>query len=255
MTDAEREAKRYEELAEISYTHARATFTDFLGLAEQDVFFSAARDFSYVPYTLFGGAEGCERVMVRFGDEESLGYPPPAFPILCLAITPRSAKFAEPLSHRDILGALMNLGIRRDMLGDIFPGEGVSYLFCTEKMAPYLEENLTRVRHTDVKTAVCPCPEELASPVYEAEELQLSSERLDATVAHAFGLSRAEAQEEMSSGRVFLDGRAVTDLALTPQAGAVITLRGHGRIRYLGPVGETRKGKLRVRIERPAGRK
>ena len=251
MTDTEREAARYAELAELSYTHARATFTDFLGLAESDVFFRAARDFSYVPYALWGGAEGCERVMVRFGDEDSLGYPPPPFPILCLAVRPKAKKFADELTHRDILGALMNLGIRREMLGDIFPGEDASYIFVAEKIAPFLQENLVRIKHTDVIASLTDCPEELAAPVYEAEEIQVSSLRLDAIVAHAYRLSRAEAQEAMSDGRVFLDGRSVTDFAVSPHTGAVITLRGAGRVRFGGAVGETRKGKIRVKIERP----
>ena len=251
MTDTEREAARYTELAELSYTHARATFTDFLGLAESDVFFRAARDFSYVPYTLWGGAEGCERVIVRFGDEDTLGYPPPPFPIVCLSVRPKAKKFADELTHRDILGALMNLGVRREMLGDIFPGEDASYVFVSEKIAPFLAENLIRIKHTDVLTSVTDCPEELATPVYRAEEIQVSSLRLDTVVAHAYRLSRAEAQEAMTGGRVFLDGRSVTDFAISPHTGAVITLRGAGRVRFGGAVGETKKGKIRVKIERP----
>lgn len=254
MTDTEREMHRYAELAETAYTHARATFTDFLGLAEQDALARAARDFPHVPYTLFGGAEDCERVMARFGDEDTLGYPPPAHPIACLALRPTAPKFAEPLSHRDILGALMNLGIRREMLGDIFPGEEESWLFCCEKIAPFIAENLARVRHTPVSAAVTACPEALAAPVYQTEELRLSSLRLDALIAHAFGLSRADAQEAFAAGRVFLDGRAVTDLTVSPEPGARITLRGAGRIRFDGLLGNTKKGKLLVSVSRPQKR-
>ena len=255
MTDTEREMRRYAELAELAYTHARATFTDFLGIAEQDALHTAAREFPHVPYTLFGGTPDCERVMARFGDEDTLGYPPPAYPILCIAITPNAPKFAEPLSHRDLLGALMNLGIRREMLGDIFPGERVSYLFCCEKIAPFLAENLTRVRHTAVSASVTEYPEELATPTYETEEILVSSERLDGIVAHAFGISRAEAQGEIAVGKVFLDGRAAPDPTVTPRAGAQITLRGAGRLRYDGVAGVSRKGKLLVKIARPTNRK
>ena len=67
--DEEREIKRFCELAESCYAHGTYTYTDFLGLAETDLFFRAAVNFSYLPYTLYGGSEGCERVMVRFGDE------------------------------------------------------------------------------------------------------------------------------------------------------------------------------------------
>ena len=69
-------------------------------------------------YILFGGCDGTERNIARFGNSEELGYEED-FPIVCLEILPKSEKFAEPLCHRDFLGALMNLGIERKNIGDI----------------------------------------------------------------------------------------------------------------------------------------
>ena len=158
VTEEERITARFCELAEACYARGRYTFTDFLGLSELDLFFAAQPRFSYVPYTAFGGAAGCERVMVRFGDEESLGYTEEPFPIACLLLQPAAPKFAEPIGHRDCLGALMNLGIKRECLGDIAVCEGGFYLFCEEKLAPYIRENLTRVRHTAVRLTPCPPP-------------------------------------------------------------------------------------------------
>ena len=69
-------------------------------------------------YTLFGGCDETERNIARFVDSEEPGYEED-FPIVCLEILPKSEKFAEPLCHRDFLGALMNLGIERKNIGDI----------------------------------------------------------------------------------------------------------------------------------------
>ena len=80
------------------------------------------------------GTEGCERQMLRFGSEETLGYEE-AFPISCVVIRPSAPKFAEELTHRDFLGALMNLGIERDVLGDIIVRDAVGYVFCEDAMA------------------------------------------------------------------------------------------------------------------------
>ena len=110
--------KRFRELAEKCYRNNQYTFTGFLGLSEAACFYELEKELSYVPYTLFGGSDLCERVMLRFGSQEQLSYTE-EFPISCLKISPLSQKFGEELGHRDFLGALMNLGIERSTLGDI----------------------------------------------------------------------------------------------------------------------------------------
>ena len=76
---------------------------------------------SLTHFELFGGADGTERQMARFGDENELYYSED-FPIDCIKIEPLSIKFAEALSHRDILGSIMNLSIEREHIGDIVEG-------------------------------------------------------------------------------------------------------------------------------------
>ena len=73
------------------------------------------KEISYVPFDVFGGTENCERLMIRFGSEELFGYEEP-FPICCLLAEPLIEKFADNFTHRDFLGAIMNLGIERDVM-------------------------------------------------------------------------------------------------------------------------------------------
>lgn len=240
-------ASRFAELAEGCYTHGRYTYTPFLSLSEQDVFHRASRDFSYVPYTLFGGAEGCERVMVRFGDEDTLGYAPPAYPITCLKIALPDAKFAEPISHRDCLGALLNLGIKRECIGDIFLSDSGIYLFAEEKIAPFLCENLTRVRHTAVSLSPCTPPKSVYAKT-EERTVVASSLRADGVIAHALSLSRTESESLFASHRVFVNGRILENGAKALSEGDLVTVRGKGRFRFLSVAGQTRKGKLSLSL-------
>ncbi len=250
MTREEELIKRHmADLAEAVYTRSRYMFTDFLGLMEYDVFLSVARDFSYVPYAVWGGAEGCERVMVRFGDADTVGYAEEPFPIACLHVTPASPKFAEPLSHRDCLGALMNLGIKRECLGDILVRDGSIYLFCLEKMADYIAEHLTKIRNTTVSAARGEAPGAVTDKREEVL-LHIASPRADAVVAHAYNLSRTDAAELFTGRRVFLDGRLCERVSAEIKAGCQVTVRGYGRFVYNGEVGTSRKGKLLVRIEK-----
>ena len=123
------------------------------------------------------GAEGCARQIARFGSCGCNGD----FPVVCLKITPKSRKFAQPYTHRDLLGALLSLGIERSAIGDLIVGEDCSYAFCLARIAPYLCENLTSVRHTDV---VCTLTEERPKIANErrSERVTLSSLRCDVTV-------------------------------------------------------------------------
>ena len=114
--------KRFTELADRSYSESRYTFTNFLNLNEQSLFYLTVKENKGIKYTISGGISDAERVMVRFGDEAELGYEQ-QFPIAILSVSPLAVKYSEDLSHRDYLGALMNLGIEREMLGDIIIGK------------------------------------------------------------------------------------------------------------------------------------
>lgn len=247
MTDEQYTAARFGEMAEQCYARGRYVYSDFLSPAEQELFFRAARDFSYVPCTLSGGTEGCERQMVRFGDEETLGYAPEPFPIVCLRVFPRAPKFAEPFDHRDVLGACLHLGVERRCLGDILLRDGEAFVFCTPTVSPLLCAELVRVKRTDVCIEEAPPP---AAAYARTEEMVFScaSERLDGLCAGVFHLSRGDASDLFSGGRVFVNGRLCEKGERAARAGEVISVRGHGRFLYDGAEGVSRKGKLRVRV-------
>lgn len=67
---------------------------------------------------------------------------------------PLNKKFSEDLTHRDYLGALMNLGIERCKIGDIIAEDHKALIFVKEEMAEYVTDNLTQIRHTHVKATI-----------------------------------------------------------------------------------------------------
>lgn len=240
---------RLAELCKNSFERGVYTFTDFLGLMEQTLLRRAAKRYPAAHVTLFGGTEGCERVMARFGDPEELGWEEP-FPIVCLRIAPKSQKFAEALSHRDFLGSLMALGMRREMLGDIAIFENEGYLFCEEKMAEHILQSLTEVRRTAVTVERVESIPEGKLFRTEALTVQVQSERLDALIAKVFSLSREEAQGYFPKELVYADGAQVTSPSYTPKVGERISVRTKGRFIYLGTQSLSKKGKCNVKIEK-----
>ena len=248
IKDTELLKKRFIELARKSDNSGYFTFTDFLGLAEQSAFSEIKKELRGVTYEAFGGAEGAERVIIRFGSEEELGYSLP-FPISVVRVDPVSQKYADMLTHRDFLGAILNLGIERDTLGDIVIIDNVGYIFCLDSIADYICESLIKVKHTDVcAKIVTSLPE---GELYRTEErmVQISGERLDAVIAKLFSLSREDAQLLFKKRLVFVDGRQIDSTSYVPKEKEKISVRGHGRFVYLGCQSYSKKGKLNVLVE------
>lgn len=246
--DLQQIRKRLLELADRSYSQNIYTFTPFLGLSEQQVYYEISSQLSYAGCGMEGGSPLCERKMVRFGNEAHLGYEQP-YPIVCMRIEPLNPKFAENLTHRDFLGAIMNLGVERDTVGDIFVQEKEAYLFCQESIAPYLAEHLVQVRRTRVNCLVSGIPQQLTTPSLERMSLSVASVRIDGVISKLYNMSRSQSQELFGAGRIYINGRSAENGSYILKAGDTVTVRGYGRFLYAGEQGETRKGKQRICVE------
>lgn len=237
--------RRLVELYERAVGTSCYTYTDFLGLMEQSLL---SETLGYARFTAFGGADGAERVVVRFGDSEDIGYDEP-FPISILKISPKSKKFADTLTHRDFLGSLMNLGIERRCLGDIVIIDNEGYLFCLEGIADYIVESLTRIKHTEVVLSKIDALPDGELYKTERRTVQANGERLDGIIAKVFSLSRDDAQRLFSRGLVFLSGREISSPSKLPREGEVVSVRGHGRFIFRGTKSLSKKGKLNIEID------
>ena len=240
--------KRFVELARKSYGSAMYTFTDFLGLDEQSLFSQVRREISHVKYKAFGGADGTERIMIRFGDEDELGWSED-FPIKILECSARAEKWADRLTHRDFLGAILNLGIERSEIGDIVIRDKTAFVFVSERIAPFIKENLSRAKHTDL--LVREIDELPSGALYTTQErtVQCNSPRIDALVARVFCLSRDDSQALFSKGLVFVDGRETESCSRELKAGETVSVRGKGRFVFHGMVSLSKKGKLNLKVE------
>lgn len=177
------------------------------------------------------------------GDESML-------PVSCVHILPLNEKFADKLSHRDYLGALMNLGIERHKTGDIVTDGTRAWLFCMTDLADYICENLGQVCHTRVYAEIGEVPAEVLQPEFETIEGSVASVRLDALLALAFKTSRSKMVPCLEAGQVFVNGRLVMSASEVPAEGAIVSVRHMGRFVYRGVKSETRKGRLFVTVDR-----
>ena len=235
---------RYRELLQRALQSGIYMYTPFHSPSGASLAFNVAEESRL---RLWGGAEGCERVVIRFGDPEETGYEED-FPISLLKICPRQAKYADNLDHRDFLGAILNLGLERDTVGDILIRDKEAYVFVLDTVAELIENDLERVKHTPVFVSrVDEIPEGLFDMGNE-KIITVPSLRLDAIISKAFHISRSEAKALFNSEKVFINGRLCKNPESQIHEDDVISARGFGRFTYSGESHSTRKGNLAVRI-------
>ena len=266
MDSQELTARHLQDLAQMADRRGRIVFSDFLGLAELNILHDLKQKFSWINGKTFGGYKGAERQMAAFypadyefhgannrnshSTENSSDPDSILYPITCVHIRAASAHFAEKLTHRDILGALMHLGIDRSKTGDIAVLEGEAFLFCVDSLAEMICSELTRIRHTTVVCDVCPLSELEWEPTFERMRGSVSSVRLDAVLSIAFSASRSSLISLIEGGSVYVNGRLITTNAYHLQEGDIVSARGHGRFRYIGSSGTSKKGRTWVELDK-----
>ncbi len=232
--------KRFEELNERAYERGYNTFSDFLNMEEQSMLKS-----TYLPCVLYGGYPMAERVVAGFGE----GVSEEKFPIICICAMPLMQKFADELSHRDFLGALMNLGIKRELLGDIIVKDNCGYILCLEHIADYICENLERVRHTSVKCERSELPEELGNEP-EPTDIFAASKRVDAVIAAVYNLSRNETTKLIKAEKVFVNSKLTASNSYMLDDNDIVSVRGFGRFVFDKEIKMTKKGRLVLEIKK-----
>lgn len=158
---------------------------------------------------------------------------------------------ADTLSHRDLLGSLMGLGIVRGKIGDIYVIPAAADVLTLDSVRDFLLQNWQAAGR--VKLRVEPVPvDAVRVPVPDAQDFRVtvSSMRLDAVLSAALRLSRAKAAELVDAGRVQLNWLDCAKPERLLQSGDLLSVRGFGRF-SVGDVGPlTRKGRVPVTIRR-----
>lgn len=232
--------KRFNELYTRAFEKNYNTFTEFLNLDEQSILISL-----YLPYEQFGGYDRAERIVAGFGSNIKKAD----FPIDCIKISPLNTKFSQKLTHRDILGSVMNLGIRREMLGDIIIDTPDAYLFCLNRISEYITDNIRRISHTSVTAKiVSKIPDSILSEPHSSEII-VSSLRLDTIISSVYKLPRREASKLFSNGRVFVNSKPIENTSYKVKDNDIISVRGYGRFVFEKEIKLTRKEKLIISVK------
>ena len=152
-------------------------------------FYTITNQLPPVNYYLTGGNVYAERKIVVFKPIEV--YYEEDVPITLLKIEPLNKKYADTLNHRDYLGAILNLGIDRSKIGDIFIGENVAYIYVITGISDYIINNFTKVKHTLISCKIAYDEIENVRPNLKEIKGTIGNIRLDSIISLAFNKSRS----------------------------------------------------------------
>ena len=246
-TDEERFLMRHiEDLAHTAFSRGIARYSAFLSDREQDLARAAlGRADVEGGFRFEGGWPDAERKVLCLEPEGSYGEAP----ICCVRLQCRALPGAALPAHKDYLGSLMGLALKREALGDIVLPEdqpGTAYVFALEPAAQLICRELFQAGHTELTTALLPLEEVPQFPQAEREvrSATVSSLRLDAVLAAMLRCSRGQAAELITAGRVEINHLPADKPHAPVYEDDVFTVRGKGRFRLTALPGKSKKDRL-----------
>lgn len=252
---------KYEDKVRQCSENSMITCTAFLDMRERSVIAShlaPQSEAKTVFYGIFGDAERVAAVMLPYYIEASdcdslrlhFAESPEDNPLAVIEV--EKDRFSKPLSHRDYLGALMSLGIKREVTGDILVNENGCKIAVLAHMAEYVAENLCKAGRGTLKARVISAQNvsepEKATGVEDS--FTVSSMRLDSVVKNAFRVSRSDACKAIESGVVFVNDCECLKADKKICGGDKIVFRRKGRIIIEDCSCISKKGRIIVIIKR-----
>lgn len=238
--------KRLCDLADNTIRTGRQNSTAFLTPAESAEAQKYLRARHDITYLFSGGFDGAERVCLFFLPDYITEED---FPLdENISAIYAKCPFGNP-SHRDWLGSLMGLGIRRETVGDILALGDEGYILCTPKVADFICDNLTKIGRLGVKCQKVTLSDiRIPEPVFDVVSGTVASLRADTVLSLAFGISRTKAADLIRDGKFSLDHIEEISPSREISEGALLSLRGYGRARLAGIGGISKKGRQFIEL-------
>ena len=221
--------------------------TDFLDPYSCEIAETVAANYEGISVNFFGGYIGAERQCACFVHEDFMGKASYSMEVIQATW---NDKFYR-LSHRDVLGALMGLGIKREQIGDLLITMGSVKIICTNKMADFILNNLTQIGSANVSCELSSL-DSIAPREERCKEITstVASLRIDSIAAAGFGSSRSKMATNIDTDKLKLNWQSVKSAAQAVKEGDIISIRGRGRLEVAEIRGKTKKGRTVVLLKR-----
>lgn len=240
MTDNTVLLSHLEDLMQSVRRGRRCAFSNFLNQEERSIALSYFKKCD-IQFCFYGGNENADRTVLAFGvsNESECSFP----------ITALSFEFKSDynISHQSVLGALMSLGIKRELVGDIIFCDNKCYIFVISSIADYIITNLSSISRYPVKLETVYDAISI-KPRFEEISLIVSSMRLDCIVSEVINSSRSKATELIEQGVVFINSLQCVKKDKIVNDGDILSIRKYGKFIVDSQLGLTKKDRIKIKI-------
>lgn len=198
-------------------------------------------------YTFWGGFPDASRRMLAVYPDYYEDYIMEDFPLVCLTFTYRKE---DRLTHRDFLGTFMGMRLRRDIIGDIVVGKGITQAFVTDVAGKLISTTISKIGRTGVKCFTDRPFEMEVKQEFRTLSGTVASLRLDCVVSFATGLSREKSALLIRSDKVEVNHFQAKSVSAEVRTNDVLSIRGFGKFILSGTDGLTRKNRIHITLKK-----
>lgn len=157
----------------------------------------------------------------------------------------------QSVNHRDYLGSLMGLGIKREMIGDILAHDNYGQIIVGDEIKEFITLKLGHVHEVPVMITEI-SEDELIIPPDNTREIKttVASMRLDAVASAGFGDSRSKISRDIKNEKIKLNWKVENDPAQDVEIGDIISFRGRGRVKVDRDIGLSNRGRIKLILKR-----
>ena len=153
----------------------------------------------------------------------------------------------KSISHKDYLGSLLSLGIKREKIGDIIIHENFCQVIVSYDICDFILMNLEKVARNNVKLKEISRAEIINNPPsYKETSFTVTSSRIDCIISGLYNMSRQESAKLINNEKVQIDYEKITSCSREIKSGCLISVRGKGRAQIVSIGDLTKKGKIKV---------
>lgn len=234
------------------------TSTSFLDICQQSVLNTKFTVSDGVNAVFYGGYDTSERNILVFSPdflglsdfdltESYFRENPDDNPLTVLRLMKDSFSSA---THRDYLGALMGLGIKREMIGDIIVNENGADIIVVRTISSFIKNELKSVGRASVAVNEIDFSE-LSGNINNIREdiINISSMRIDNVISACFRLSRSESANAIASGSVYVNSMQILKADKKVNIGDKIVYRTKGKVVLKEVSGVSKKGRNFFKID------
>ncbi len=157
----------------------------------------------------------------------------------------------QNITHRDVMGAILGLGIKRKMLGDILLVEEFAQVVIAEEIKEFINLKLKRIHEIPVEIEEI-TREDIVIPVENARTIKATvpSMRLDAVASAGFGDSRNQISRDIKNQRVKLNWKPEANISEEVKIDDLISISGRGRVKVVARRGLSHRGRIKLLLKR-----